>query len=265
MAAVLIHLKQWGVPGFRSGNPIKAVFASVGYLAILIWVLAGLSGKPGVSVFGLVVLAIVFLVSNAWDMRSRLPLLGSSKRLAAVAGWAIVAVLFVSTWGWAAAETPPSSNATSFKSGTGGVGGGTGSTTKPDAASAATPTPTATPTATATPSPTPTANPTPAPTPRATAPPAAATQAPVKPTQAPPAPATCGAPANPWGYNFCGGGKYIYGPPSTFCTYFSCIPSFWKSTNGYVEQCADGMYSHSGGRSGSCSYHGGNNQPLFGP
>ena len=257
MAAFLIHLKQWGVPGFRSGSPIKAVFASVGYLVILVWVLAGLSGKPGLSVFGLAVLAIVLLVSNAWDIRSKLPLLGSSKRLVAVSGWAIVAVLFISTWGWAAVETQPSSNATSLKSGTGGVGGGSDSTTKPELASTPTPTPTATPTRTPTPTPTP--------TPKATAPPAAPTQAPVKPSQAPPARATCGAPANPWGYNFCGGGKYIYGPPSTFCSYFSCIPSFWKSTNGYVEQCADGMYSHSGGRSGSCSYHGGNNQPLFGP
>jgi hypothetical protein len=25
------------------------------------------------------------------------------------------------------------------------------------------------------------------------------------------------------------------------------------------------MFSHSGGRSGSCSYHGGNQRPLYGP
>ena len=108
-----------------------------------------------------------------------------------------------------------------------------------------------------TPTPTPTATTTPTPT-------ATPTLKPVATTKPPQAVNTCGAPANPWGYNFCGG-NVIYNPPGTFCNYFSCIPSFWKSTNGYVEQCADGLFSHSGGRSGSCSYHGGNRRPLYGP
>jgi hypothetical protein len=30
-------------------------------------------------------------------------------------------------------------------------------------------------------------------------------------------------------------------------------------------ECNDGMYGKSGGISGSCSYHGGNWQPLFKP
>lgn len=72
----------------------------------------------------------------------------------------------------------------------------------------------------------------------------------------------CGAPQNPWGYNFCGGGL-IYSPDPSFCNYFACIPSFWQSTNGYVDQCNDGMFSHSGGRSGACSYHGGERRPLY--
>ncbi|HWL37647.1 MAG TPA: hypothetical protein VNQ77_15785 [Frankiaceae bacterium] len=75
---------------------------------------------------------------------------------------------------------------------------------------------------------------------------------------------TCGAPANPWGYNFCGRGSVISRPPSAFCDYFDCIASFWESTNGYVMQCDDGMFSHSGGRQGSCSHHGGNDRPLLG-
>jgi len=100
----------------------------------------------------------------------------------------------------------------------------------------------------------------------ATPTPQPATPAPVVAAPAPALPPanSCGAPSNPWGYNFCRG-SYIYSPPAGFCTYFSCIPSFWKSTNGYVEQCVDGMFSHSGGRQGSCSYHGGNQRPLFGP
>jgi hypothetical protein len=75
---------------------------------------------------------------------------------------------------------------------------------------------------------------------------------------------TCGAAANPWGYNFCGRGSYINDPPGSFCDYFDCIPSFWDSTAGYVMQCSDLTYSHSGGRSGSCSHHGGNYRALTG-
>jgi hypothetical protein len=71
----------------------------------------------------------------------------------------------------------------------------------------------------------------------------------------------CGAPANPWSYTLCGQ-NYITRPPSNFCGYFSCIPSFWQSTNGWVARCVDGKYSHSGGRSGACSHHGGVAQPL---
>jgi hypothetical protein len=103
-------------------------------------------------------------------------------------------------------------------------------------------------------------------TPQATPlPPPPPTAAPVvaAPAPAPPAANSCGAPSNPWGYSFCAG-TFISTPPPNFCSYFSCIPSFWKFTNGYVEQCKDGMYSHSGGRSGSCSSHHGNNQPLYG-
>ncbi len=65
-----------------------------------------------------------------------------------------------------------------------------------------------------------------------------------------------GVNGNPWGYNFscC---FHIYHPPASFCARFACIPNFWKSTNGYVVECRDGRYSHSGGRRGACSYHGG--------
>lgn len=115
-------------------------------------------------------------------------------------------------------------------------------------------------TATRVATPTPTTAPTAVPTPA----PVVATPAPAPPPAPPPPANTCGAASNPWGYNFCGG-NYIYSPPGNFCSYFSCIPSFWKSTNGHVEQCADNTFSHSGGRQGSCSYHGGNQRPLYGP
>ncbi len=72
----------------------------------------------------------------------------------------------------------------------------------------------------------------------------------------------CGAPQNPWGYDFCPGGTRIYSPPSDFCSYFACIGNFWNG-RGYVIQCRDGMFGKSGGIQGSCSYHGGNRRPLL--
>jgi hypothetical protein len=109
------------------------------------------------------------------------------------------------------------------------------------------------------PSPTPQASPSPSPSPVAVA-----TKVPAPPPPPPPPPSTCGAPANPWGYNFCGG-NLIYSPPGNFCSYFNCIASFWQYTNGYIDECADGTYSHSGGRQGACSHHGGERRPLYAP
>ncbi|WP_201384161.1 hypothetical protein [Ktedonobacter sp. SOSP1-85] len=114
-------------------------------------------------------------------------------------------------------------------------------------------------------SPTPTPSPTPKPSPTPT--PKPPTPTPV-PTQLPPPPTPTLVPAqasgvngNPWGYNFTPG-NVIYSPPGAFCTYFSCISSFWNG-HGYVEECQDGMYSKSGGIRGSCSHHGGDLQSLY--
>jgi hypothetical protein len=95
-----------------------------------------------------------------------------------------------------------------------------------------------------------------APTPSSIAQPTATRVAPT-PTTPP-----CANPCNPWGYNFVKG-NYIYTPQGAFCDYFNCIPSFWTSTNGYVMECQDARFSHSGGVSGSCSQHGGNWRPLY--
>jgi hypothetical protein len=136
------------------------------------------------------------------------------------------------------------------------------------AAAPASPTdPVSSPSSTFAPADTPPPAPTPAPTPVPTAVPTA--QPTPVPTQAPvakaptAAPDTCGAPSNPWGYGFCSGST-ISGPPSSFCSYFACIASFWNG-RGYVEQCGDGSYSKSGGIQGSCSQHGGNRRPLYQP
>ncbi len=83
-----------------------------------------------------------------------------------------------------------------------------------------------------------------------------------RPTPVPPTPTPCADPCNPWGYNF-SAGNLISNPPSNFCNYFNCIASFWDHTNGYVDECTDGTYSHSGGVSGACSHHGGEQRPLY--
>ena len=46
------------------------------------------------------------------------------------------------------------------------------------------------------------------------------------------------------------------GQQSGFCATHTCISSF-ASGHGYIVQCNDGMWSHSGGVQGACSGHGG--------
>jgi hypothetical protein len=88
-----------------------------------------------------------------------------------------------------------------------------------------------------------------------------ATAAPPKVSK--PAPVSlCGAPANPWGYNFCGRGGLITAPAADVCSYFNCIANF-PNGKGYMEECQDATFSRSGGRSGSCSDHGGNLRPVY--
>lgn len=41
-----------------------------------------------------------------------------------------------------------------------------------------------------------------------------------------------------------------------FCATHVCIPNYDNGT-GTTVQCADGTYSHSGGKQGACSHHGG--------
>jgi len=81
----------------------------------------------------------------------------------------------------------------------------------------------------------------------------------------PPAPAPpanlCGAPPNPYGYNYCGRGANVSNPPGDVCTYFTCIANF-PNGKGYMEECRDGTVSKSGGIRGSCSQHGGDQRPV---
>lgn len=74
MAAFLTQLKTWGVPGFRSSTPWKQVVATIGYVVIAAWLLQVFTGRLGLATFGIVVLAAVLVVSNAWKIRSKVPL-----------------------------------------------------------------------------------------------------------------------------------------------------------------------------------------------
>jgi hypothetical protein len=95
------------------------------------------------------------------------------------------------------------------------------------------------------PTPTPMATPTPVPTP---------TPAPVQeqPTQLP-APTCNGTVMDGACYNTDSiGGSRVYNTPSDFCINYSCIKSFSTGT-GYIVECGNGQWSHSGGSSGACS------------
>jgi hypothetical protein len=106
------------------------------------------------------------------------------------------------------------------------------------------------------PTPSPTAIPTPAPIQQQPTPtPVPAQQS--APTQ-PPVPTCSGTTINGTCYNTDpNGGTLVYSPPASFCSYFTCVSTFWKDTNGYVAECANAKYTHSGGVSGACSRDGG--------
>jgi hypothetical protein len=55
-----------------------------------------------------------------------------------------------------------------------------------------------------------------------------------------------------------GPGSLCHGEDHKFCSEHPCIPNFPNGT-GEVVECNDGEWSHSGGHSGACSSHGGEN------
>ena len=120
-------------------------------------------------------------------------------------------------------------------------------TTQPTRNVTVTPSFDATPTATSAPVETPLPTQPPTPTPVPTHPPT--------PLPFPMQPPT-GLNGNTWGYSFAPG-NLIYSPEAQFCSYFGCISTFWTATRGYVVECVNGLYSHSGGIRGACSRDGG--------
>lgn len=76
----------------------------------------------------------------------------------------------------------------------------------------------------------------------------------------PAAPPTSGSPGTPATTSAPptveGPGSTSHGTDAQFCTSHQCIKNF-SNGNGYIVQCQDGKWSHSGGSSGACSDHGG--------
>lgn len=237
------------VPGFRTGRRWKQIVAVLGYLIIGICIVQ-IGTNPGLGVFGLLSLGAVWLATNAFGIRTKIPAFRSPNPLAAGGAWSALAVAMLVS---AAAAAPASTTTNS------GVGTGLSPSASPLAV-AQQPSPSSTNSASL-PSPSPTPIASLSPSPRPSPPPAPTHAASPKPV----AFNYCGAPANPWHYNFCAAnaGKYIRYPNADFCSYFNCIASFWQSTNGWVAECVDGTYSHSGGVSGACSHHGGVLRPLW--
>lgn len=71
----------------------------------------------------------------------------------------------------------------------------------------------------------------------------------------------CGAPWNPYQYNFCGG-EYVYSPESGVCQYFRCADNFWDE-RGYLVECSDGKVTRTGGYRNSCEKHGGYRRTVW--
>jgi len=75
--------------------------------------------------------------------------------------------------------------------------------------------------------------------------------------------ALCGAPTNPFGYNFCGRGGLIRTPAAGTCSYFNCVAHF-ASSHGYMVECRDATYSLSGGPKDSvCAARGGELKVVY--
>jgi hypothetical protein len=237
-----------GVPGFRSGAAWKAIVACVFYALCLLGVLGGIgSGSWSIAGFFASTLAIGLFGVMLRQYLRLLPV-----NVALVAG--LVVALSTCAVSLANGSSPAPVSSSPPPSGSGAVAAQPAS---PTAQPAAPSPPAAAPAQAPTPSPPPPAA-TAAPAPVATRAPAPPPTVRPPPTAALPPPPACraAAPENPWGYDFCPG-SVIANVPSNACGYFNCIKSFWSQTNGHLEECSDGTYSHSGGRSGACSSHGG--------
>ncbi|WP_309227191.1 hypothetical protein [Micromonospora thermarum] len=85
---------------------------------------------------------------------------------------------------------------------------------------------------------------------------------PTPPSSAPTGPDRCGAPANPYGYNYCGGSR-IHDPAADVCGWFRCVADFGRG-KGHLVRCEDGLIGWVGGPGGTCATHRGARSPVYG-
>jgi hypothetical protein len=78
---------------------------------------------------------------------------------------------------------------------------------------------------------------------------------------------TKGVYGNPYGYDFnpTNGNEIYDEEPPDFCDYFKCASDFWTNIplGGYVVECQDGQFSHTGGTKYACSGHDGVKRILY--
>ncbi|WP_240944060.1 hypothetical protein [Micromonospora thermarum] len=106
------------------------------------------------------------------------------------------------------------------------------------------------------PSPTPTVSGDPQPQPTSSGP-----QTSPSPSAAPTEIDRCGAPPNPYGYNYCGG-ALIHQPAADVCSYFPCMADF-LSGSGHLVTCRDGLIGLVGGQPDECADHRGIRRTVY--
>ncbi|MBI3798151.1 MAG: zinc ribbon domain-containing protein [Deltaproteobacteria bacterium] len=84
------------LPGFRSGQRWKQLMATAAYSLIALAIGGGaIADNAALLLLGMDTLAIVLFATNAWNLRSRVPLLSSPSTLKAASGWGMLVLLGV--------------------------------------------------------------------------------------------------------------------------------------------------------------------------
>jgi len=102
LIAIFLVTNAWGIwdrlewlPGFRSRVWWKADIAVAAYGFIAFWII--ILSSAGMAAFALVTgigaLAVIFIVVNAWHVRSRLPLVNSPNQATQVWGWVLLGLI----------------------------------------------------------------------------------------------------------------------------------------------------------------------------
>lgn len=82
------------VPRFRAGQRWQQIVAAAGYTFIALAIGAGVATDDvALLLLGVDALARMLLATNAWDLRSRVPLFNSPSKLKAASGWGLLLLL----------------------------------------------------------------------------------------------------------------------------------------------------------------------------